>query len=236
MRTFRLRLAGQLANTHCPEVLQLLDASVGQPRCWLTALSSDFAWALSKLPAHLLQPLSSDSDIAALFTWISKNGRRWKTILKRLWTATCGKGAAGDLPSAQAQQDPNFACKLCQFSCGTRHALAAHLARRHRLMSKISFFVRDSVCMACHVQFHTRTRLLKHLTKSSPSCRGFHLTHCRRTSLREHDLLASGERKRFRSSKGRGHLRVPARPGSVPIDLGGESSEDELLFYLDDFL
>ena len=51
VNVLRLRLLDQIAGTACAGLLQLLDASVGHSRCWLTAVLSDVQWARSRLPA-----------------------------------------------------------------------------------------------------------------------------------------------------------------------------------------
>ena len=76
-----------------------------------------------------------------------------------------------------------------------------------------------------------------HRTLAWMACRAFLFSHCRHHSLAENERLTDAERIRLRESRGRGHLgRLPATVGAVAIDLEGDSSEEELLFYLDDFL
>ena len=217
--------------------MQLLDASVGHPRCWLTAVLSDFQWARTKLPAWRFDGLPPDADIGEIFGWILPRTNAWRASLRHLWRCVSGRAAQSNLPPDAIPGPPTHKCRLCGFTCDSRHSLASHLALRHRLTAKVQFFTRGSFCQGCSLNFHTRTRLLKHLTKSSPSCRRFLFTHGRHHSLAVQCKLAEDERIRLRSSKGRGRLdKLPAVPGTAVTDLGDDDSNDELLFYLDDFL
>ena len=233
----RLRLAGQVATRQCAGVHALLDASVGDHRCWIQTVLSDLAWARTRLAPSDLEGLDADPEPCHFMQWLAAKGNAWRHVLRRLWHLSAGDGAAQDLPTGTVPAVSRETCRLCGFACSTKHSLASHLAIKHHLKQKIHFLVRSTVCPACSMDFHTRTRLLKHLSRSSPACRVFVQTHSRHCSIAEQDQLADAEKRRLRASKGRGRLdRLPAKAGVVePVPLA-DSSDEELLFYLDDFL
>ena len=63
--------------------------------------------------------------------------------------------------------------------CGSAHAHVCactwHRWGKHKLRNPVRELVCTTVCIACMREFHTRERVLAHITASSPKCRGVYL-------------------------------------------------------------
>ena len=192
------------------------------PSMLVVGIMHGLRWARGKLNSSDFAGLAEDPEPCHFMQWLSCKGNAWRHVLRRLWHCTAGEGAAQDLPFSEASAGSSEACRLCGFTCATKHSLASHLAIKHHLKQKIHFLIRGTVCPACSMDFHTRTRVLKHLSRSSPACRIFVHKHSRHCSMTEQDQLAEAERRRLRASRGRGRLdRLPAQAGVIePVTVG----------------
>jgi len=106
----------------------------------------------------------------------------------RLWSKTLNESLArGARPPydimtnrAEAQPSPSdplpnisrLICYDCGFTCDTSKAWHKHREREHGHISPEAFVVpsHQTTCNACCKQFHTRVRLLWHLSHASPRC------------------------------------------------------------------
>ena len=117
--------------------------------------------------------------------------------------------------------------------------MAAHVALVHGLRSKFRRLVRGTQCFACNFQFHTRSRLIKHVQRYSAACRNFYLEHVARQDLRSEQEADVAQRQRLRGSRGRGRLdrAVACVEAATLVPLAGEEGdEDAPLFFLEGFL
>ena len=97
-----------------------------------------------------------------------------------LWAQSKG-GSTGpnDLPLSEdrlpveARSDPFLPrqCAECPRAFASVQALGQHRRRDHGYMHPIRRMVWGSKCTECNVQFHTRPRLIQHLTYDNVKCR-----------------------------------------------------------------
>ena len=235
VRIERLRLAAQLAVSQEIHILALLEAHVGEERCWLSEVLSDVSWARGRVHSRMWDGLPEEPDLAQLFAWLALHASTWPRLLQLLWRATAGQPSVEDFVSHQQSRMVERSCNLCGMLCKGKRGFANHLALQHGLHSHSHSLVRGTVCEGCGVQFHTRSRLLRHVHRYSPRCRRFLLRFCRPLTREESRQADLAERLRKRHSKGVGNLdRVPTVQSQVPCLLladSGSESEGELRLY-----
>ena len=158
--------------------------------------------------------------------------------MAKVW-ALAVEHSAGDLRPAPANDLSPHTCRLCKRAFKGKRGLAAHVALVHGLRSRFRGLVRGTQCFACNFEFHTRSRLIKHVQRYSAGCRRFSLAHVARQDLVAQQEADSAERLRLRESRGRGRLdRAVAHLGNatlVPL-ADDQSEEDAPMFFLEDFL
>ena len=70
-------------------------------------------------------------------------------------------------------------CTECGKQFASNCGLAVHMARVHGVRrSAPSYAGRDGICSSCKRGFHTRLRLVHHLSYSSPQCLEWCMLHC----------------------------------------------------------
>ena len=161
----------------------------------------------------------------------------WHGKLSKLWDVSCQMVSEDLRPPPPNALEP-LACKLCRQVCKGRRGLAAHTALRHGLRSKFRRLVSGTQCVACGVQFHTRSRLLKHVQRYNAVCRRFYLEYVAHVSAAEQDDADRSERLRLKGSRGRGRFdrAVAIKHGAPVIPLAESDSEEAPLFVLEDFI
>jgi hypothetical protein len=64
-----------------------------------------------------------------------------------------------------------YVCSLCNLAFASAQALGQHKRRVHGFINPIRLMVWGSLCPVCAVEFHTRPRLVQHLSFDGRSCR-----------------------------------------------------------------
>ena len=120
-----------------------------------------------------------------------------------------------------------FTCPDCRSTFHTQQKLAALAANQHGLRMPIRRYVKDTVCPACLLQFHNRTRIFIHLHKKSEVCRNYIMLNLPPITFEEEARLDARERQRIRAAPGRtpdfvGNQVTYKVPGIPPINLMGD--------------
>ena len=116
------------------------------------------------------------SNFEAWWELAGKFPNEWKELVEAVLSPdddTCRGDVGGcvDKPSSSSSPSPPggvcaFACEQCGFSFEDRRRLAVHSWSKHKQTSRIREYVgNESKCRICKVEFHTRDRLLKHLSE-----------------------------------------------------------------------
>ena len=229
VRIERMRLAAQLAVSGETNIMALLEAHVGEDCCWLQELYDDVLWARNRVPSRVWEDLPVAPDLAELFRWLASHASTWPVLLQRLWRLAASAPQPGDFVSHHEARLVTRPCTLCGAVCKGKRGLANHLALQHGLRSHSRRLIRGTVCHCCGVQFHTRSRLLRHVHRYSPRCGAFLRQFCRPLTREASARADREELIRKRQSRGIGNLdRIPSVQCALPcLSLGDSSSESE---------
>ena len=119
--------------------------------------------------------------------WVDFPGA-WKLLVKRFaqrlqescWSSQDGDIAGdGQLVHLTSDLDGVHTCTDCGKQFASNCGLAVHMAGVHGVRrSAPSYAGRDGICSSCKRGFHTRLRLVYHLSYSSPQCLEWCMLHC----------------------------------------------------------
>ena len=147
---------------------------------------------LSTVESHLFQ-LAEHSDLfeelkgADLRQWVrvvNSSGKRFNAVvLKALrkppftqvgfwWPKTSRNGR--ERPEDEMGLI-SHSCAMCDYSTDSIQALSWHEYTSHGLRHPMRDHIDGTVCIACLSDFHTRERVITHVTASSPRCRDVYL-------------------------------------------------------------
>ena len=227
VRNERLRLLGQLVEKGAVTTRDLLEAAVGSSRCWLSDVEADVRWC-RELSPHLFPGLPVDGDVAALWKHVARGSSRHLLMAKV--RALAVEHSADDLRPPPANALSPHTCSLCKRVFKGKRGLAAHVALVHGLRSKFKGLVSGTQCCACNFEFHTRSRLIKHVQRYSAGCRRFYLTHVARQGLDAQQEADNAERLRLKESRGRGRLdrAVAHLSAATLVPLADDQSEEDV--------
>ncbi len=175
---------------HCaPQVLiDLLQASDGDPRSWVWMLHDDLQWMKFHLFSSDGIPDHFGLEEASEFVLATSRGR-WKNLVNkaakiarmrrrnayvvstgtdRLRRAFAKIGVDDDVvqsvPASKA-----FKCDICGSEHVTLQGLSRHRASDHQMFHIANYYTDDRVCRWCLTLFHTKNRVTTHL-KTTKSC------------------------------------------------------------------
>ena len=176
IRFERLRLLSQLAGRGFQALLQLLESAVGNPHCWLSAASKDLDWLVSLRPTPTAVSLL-DRSWPALLDCLRQRPALMSSLLRSAWGVAVCRVQSSDILAFEPIQNGCVQCPQCGFKAKDKRGLHTHLAIRHGRKIEARYFARGRQCEACMKLFANRARLVKHWSKSSPSCLQFMRTH-----------------------------------------------------------
>ena len=102
-------------------------------------------------------------------------------------------------------------CHICQEVFPSRHAVAAHIHRKHSAVSCYTKLTNGTVCLWCHTEMHSTDRLKYHL-RTTPAC-----LHGLRVSVGEVYAYGTGtKRTGQRQHRGLPALRLPGPINATP--------------------
>ena len=228
----RISLFVRVVVTASVQLLLVLAAAYGNPRCWVKAVVADLnrlAGTTSKSKDYVG---ASCAEWVALIRASPSSFNKLKDYVFILpvvndvnfWGININK-----TPSAPDALLEWYTCANCTYTCPTIQGLNWHMYHTHSLRQPDRALLYGTSCMACLQEYWTRERLVTHVTKSSRRCRTVYRLFNNRMSdealenaeevARVHtkDLLASGSH--------RAHAALPVYRLSGPlveaaVDLG----------------
>ena len=177
----RLRFYSKLVVNASEAMRTVLSALVEVPSSYSFALVADFVQLrlfskLQGMPCFTADP-HKWADMCDAY------GAEFRSIVALWAKSKCGKSCPVDVPSSLdvlpvvARSDPFLPhrCLDCPLGFASVQALGQHRRRAHGFMNPIRRSIWGSKCPVCEVQFHTRPRLLQHLSYDSASCKAIFL-------------------------------------------------------------
>jgi len=155
-------------------VLQAKD-KFGAKLPWIKMLTHDLCVLRQALPGKLAE-MPDPQESLQLYWNLAKNFPvEWKRLVKLYVEAK-------DDPQHRKKQTCKrkaesysmlYRCDICEDAFGSHRSLAAHRWSKHRIKSSVRQYVGDiSSCPICKVEFHTRSRLIKHLSERRVRAKG----------------------------------------------------------------
>ena len=145
--------------------------------------------------------------------WLDFPGA-WTLLVKRFaqrlhescWSSQDGNIAGdGQLVHLTSDVDGVPSCTDCGKQFASNCGLAVHMARVHEVRrSAPSYAGRDGICSSCKRGFHTRLRLVHHLSYSSPQCLEWCMLHCEPMTHQDREVLDRKDAGQRRKDKTRG--------------------------------
>ena len=173
----RVRLVVQIATRSPPPVRDLFEAAWSRATPWTELLRDACCQVAEWLPPHLSMPCFTLRHIQERSTMLLKACRflsRWGTPHR----AFCDLWSDLDGPrTSKIIGDPGeFRCGLCRAVLPSRQALAAHVHRKHSVVSCVTRYTLGTACLWCHTQFFSTDRLKYHLRTARRCMHGLRVT------------------------------------------------------------
>ncbi|CAE7776013.1 unnamed protein product [Symbiodinium sp. CCMP2592] len=164
----RVRLTLQLLLKAPPRVGELFEAAWDRSIPWCELLVAACQEVAAGLPggAAVITRQFLRAHAAALFRvcrHLSRYGSAYKA-LQAIWD-----GMLTAKVTAVIGQHQPMRCGLCGASLPSRQALAAHVHRKHTVVSSLTHYTNGTVCLWCHHEHFSTDRLKYHL-KTTPAC------------------------------------------------------------------
>ena len=178
---------------HGPAVLLALLSSgdAAAPAQWKGALAADLAWlGIHSSVKFAADPEARVEEACAMAAaghkrWAARvdeasesarMGRRNRTearlgeevVMRAICAAGMGRPAQAPAPAPPAADPPGIRCPDCARLLRGSRALGLHRYRAHGIRAEARCYVDGTACPVCVREFHTRTRLVAHLSKDGP--------------------------------------------------------------------
>ena len=226
----RVRLMAQLVNRDAGAVFELVDAVWNRATPWGQLLTEACQEVSQALPGRWIRTEVTVAYVRRMAPYLlkacrhlSRYGSAYRAFIA-LWQDVVRPRTVSVI-GARAPQP----CSLCGVVLPSRHALAAHIHRKHSVVNCLTQFTLGTVCLWCHVEHHSTDRLKYHLGRS-PGC-----LHGLRVVVGPAYVYGSGtKRKGCTSHRGLPPLRLPGPLNATPAqrlaaDEGRQCTEEELL-------
>ena len=166
----RVRLVIQIL-TKAPAALRsLFDDAWNRATPWCEILADSLrvvSTAVSRPCPGVVTSLCYASRHSATLLKACRRLSRWGSLFHSVW------GVWNDVVTPRRRavlgQVQSVACHLCGHACPSKHALAAHLHRKHSVVNVLTRYTNGTACLWCHTEHHSTDRLKYHLGRS-PSC------------------------------------------------------------------
>ena len=198
----RARLVTQLVAKAPPLVWDLFDAAWNRGTEWCQLLADACRQVMVMLPPcnnpnsrvpTILAIRHFHKQIAQACRYLSRWGTA-QAALTELWSDVVRPREKLVLGTPGV-----FRCHICSAYLPSRHALAAHIHRKHSVVNCLTKFTNGTVCLWCHVDMHSTDRLKYHL-RTTPMC-----LHGLRVTVGEAYVYGTGTKRTGR----RGHVGLP---------------------------
>ena len=193
----RVRLVVQLVTVAPPELFDLFDAAWNRATPWRETLAD------SLHTISVAMSLSDSRRSVASIAFVRQHAQALKKTCRRLSRWGSQLQAVWDLwqdillprQKLVLGKPTALSCPLCQRPLPSRHALAAHLHRKHALVNVLTRYTDGTACLWCHTEHHSTDRLKYHLSRSASCVHGLRVvvgpvytygTGTKRTGVRHH--------------------------------------------------
>ena len=226
----RLLPAARIAR-HAPDSLRaLLQVEAGQDGSWVRMLSRDIENMRSLLPRQLSSIGSLEEDAQAWNRVWCEHDVAWKGLAQKFVSASSDFEKQRDCESEEivAMEGPRglqagYQCPGCSKVFLSSRARATHESRVHGKRRPALAYARDGRCPCCSCDFHSRVRLVHHLSYSSAKCLQFCVENIAPMSQEEQQPLDAAEAS-FRNQckvEGRSFLaaQVPVERSQIDTEI-----------------
>ena len=192
----RVRLVVQLVTKAPADLLSLFEAAWNRSTPWCEILADSLRAVAVAIPG--VDSLSSTSLLfarqqAPRLLKVCKRLSRWGSLFRAVWdlwhdvVTPRQRTLVGDALAMK--------CALCNAVCPSKHALAAHLHRKHSVVNVMTKYTLGTVCLWCHSDHHSTDRLKYHLSRCRECVHGLRVvtgqvyeygTGTKRTGARQH--------------------------------------------------
>ena len=166
---------------NAPDSLRaLLQVEAGQDGSWVQMLSRDIENMRSLLPKQLSSIGSLEEDAQAWNRVWCEHPRAWKGLVQKFASASLDfekqqgfeSGETGAVEKAGTPR-AQYQCPECAKVFLSSRARATNESRVHGKRRPALAYARDGKCPCCSCDFHSRVRLVHHLSYSSVKCLQF---------------------------------------------------------------
>ena len=131
---------------------------------WLDMLANDIH-VLKRHTSDLSAMPSPDQDLSFYWHFATKQPHAWRRIVNKYFTERDDTSTCNEVRGESSHSDAVHRCSKCSASFLTHKQLSVHYWAKHQVKSKVRDYIGDiSVCPTCGTNFHTRVRLVKHLS------------------------------------------------------------------------
>ena len=222
LRLERLRLFALVASRGSLDLLRVLEASIADPGCWLTAVLEDIRW-LGGLRHTPEATAMARMDISEVFMHCRSRPMLMRSLLRSAWHTSAASCTSLDFERLTVRVQTPYACRICGTVCASKRGLHAHLAAKHSLRLRGRFYARGKTCQCCSKMFSHREKLIKHLVRGSPQCLSWLRLHVQPLTMEEEAALS---RCKDNTNAGTGALvRAYVGPAAMVDVLNHDTSE-----------
>ncbi|CAE8581932.1 unnamed protein product [Polarella glacialis] len=185
----RLRYLPRMLKQGPDCLFAFLEHTAGEATSWAEQLRLDTAWLRGALCTIDVPDFESKPE--DFFGYVEENPGRWKGLVKAAARKHIERnkeqervsrleqefvqfavkhGAVQEQMFVQASVADQFICYDCEQTFGTVQGLGVHMHRMHGRRQMCRWFAQQDSCGSCLKKFHSRARLVVHLSQSSPRC------------------------------------------------------------------
>ena len=225
----RLLLAARIARNAPDSLRALLQVEAGQDGSWVQMLSRDIENMRSLLPKQLSSIGSLEEDAQAWNRVWCEHPRAWKGLVRKFASASLDfekqqgfesreTGAVDEAGTLRAE----YQCPECAKMFLSSKARATHESRMHGKRRPALAYARDGKCPCCSCDFHSRVRLVHHLSYSSVKCLQYCVENIAPMSREEQQPLDAADAAFRVKCKMEGRSFLAAQ---VPVERSQEKTE-----------
>ena len=223
----RLLLAARIARNAPDSLRALLQVEARQDGSWVQMLSRDIENMRSLLPKQLSSIGSLEEDAQAWNRiWCEHPLCTERPCAKAFFGVVSFREAAGFWETGPVDEPgtlrAEYQCPECAKMFLSSKARATHESRMHGKRRPALAYARDGKCPCCSCDFHSRVRLVHHLSYSSVKCLQFCVENIAPMSREEQQPLDAADAAFRVQCKMEGRSFLAAQ---VPVERNQEKTE-----------
>ena len=224
----RLRYFRRLILQGPAETWSLLKTELAWKGSWLEMIHEDLRWMKKLLPEEL--PEEDPEKGAEIWSTHICAKKRWKKTVARaaemskmyrrndqqvedwqesFWKRMEQAGLRRVHEEKDKEISKNWACDVCGQRFHTLQQVAAHQFDKHRIRNDARRYARTTHCEVCLMEYHSRTRLVRHLAYTATGCYDQMVQRMHPLNDEQVELAEKEEAGRLRKARhsGRQHAR-----------------------------